>query len=78
MKTYHEKIFEEITQVIKDNLELIYNYDEEVLVNIRKYCHKNNHHRYKPLSYNQLICFTEEAIAEIINTPHLYDFRPLE
>ena len=78
MKTYHEKIFDEIVQIIKDNLELLYNYDDEALTNIRKYCYKNNHHKYNPLTYNQLIYFTEEAIAEITNMPYLYDFRPLE
>lgn len=78
MKTYHEKIFDEIMQIIKDNLELLYNYDDNSLTNIRNYCHKNNHHRYKSLTYNQLINFTEEAIVEITNTPYLYDFRPLE
>lgn len=78
MKTYHEKIFDEVIQIIKDNLELLYNYDEDALINIRKYCHQNNHNKYKPLTYTQLIYFTEEAIAELINTPYLYDFRPLE
>ncbi len=78
MKTYHEKLFDEITKLIKDNLELLYNYDDDALMNIRKYCNKKNHHRYKPLTYNELISFTEEAITEIINTPYLYDFRPLE
>ncbi len=78
MRTYHEKILDEIMQVIKDNLELLYNYDDDALINIRKYCYQNNHNKYKPLTYNQLICFTEEAIAELVNIPYLYDFRSLE
>lgn len=78
MKMYHEKLFDEVIQVIKDNLELLYNYDDNALPNIRKYCNKNNHRKYNPLTYTQLIYFTEEAIAELINTPYLYDFRPLE
>ena len=78
MKTYHEKIFDEIIQVIKDNLELMYNYDDDALPNIRKHCNKNNHRKYKPLTYNELIYFTEEVIAEIVNAPYLYDFRSLE
>ena len=78
MKTYHEKVFDEIMTVIKDNLELLYNYNDSALTNIKKYCHKNAHHKYKPLNYNQLIYFTEEVLSEIINTPYLYDFRPLE
>ena len=78
MKAYHEKIFDEIIQIIKDNLELLYNYNDEALLNIRKYSNQNAHQRYKELSYNNLIHFTEEAIAEIINAPYLYDFRSLE
>lgn len=78
MKAYHEKLFDEITKLIKDNLELLYNYDDDALMNIRKYCSKNNHRKYKPLDYNELIYYTEEAIAELVNTPYLYDFRPLE
>ena len=42
MKTYHEKIFNEIIQIIKDNLELLYNYNDDALTNIRKYCKENN------------------------------------
>ena len=78
MKTYHEKIFDEIIQIIKDNLELLYNYDEDSLINIRRYCKENNHRKYKSLTYNELICFMEEAIAELVNAPYIYDFRPLE
>ena len=78
MKTYHEKVFDEITKIIKDNLELLYNYNDEALINLKKHCNENADNKYKPLSYSQLIYFTEEAIAEIINTPYLYDFRPLE
>ena len=78
MKAYHEKLFDEIIQIIKDNLELLYNYDDNALIDIRKHCNKNNHQRYKPLTYNELIYYTEEAIAELVNVPYLYDFRPLE
>lgn len=78
MKAYHEKVFEEIVELIKNNLELLYNYNDNSLVNIRKYCHKNNHHWYKPVPYNELICFTEEALIEIRKAPYLYDFRNLE
>ena len=78
MKTYHEKLFDEIIQIIKDNLELLYNYDEDALINIRKYCHKNYKMKYKPLTNNELIYFTEEAIAELVNTPYLFDLRSLE
>lgn len=78
MKAYHKKIFEEITELIIDNLELLYNYNDNALNNIRKYCYKNDNHRYKPLPYNELVSFTKEAIVELFNAPYLYDFRDLE
>ena len=34
--------------------------------------------KYKPLTNNELIYFTEEAIAELVNTPYLFDLRSLE
>lgn len=78
MKTYHEKVLDEITEIIKNNLEIMYNFNDETLINLRKFCYKNAHQRYKPLEYSKLIFFTEEAIAEIINAPYLYDFRSLK
>ena len=78
MKEYHDKIFDEISRIIKDNLELLYNYNDDALLNIKEYCNINSNKKYKPLTYDQLVYFTEEAIAEIINTPNLYDFRSLE
>lgn len=59
----------------KNSLELMYNMNDDTLISLRDYCYKHAHHRYKPLEYNKLIFFTEEAIAEIINVPYLYDFR---
>lgn len=78
MQTYHRKIFKEITKLITDNLEILYNYNEEALVNLKKYCNKNNKRKYNPLTYNELIYYTEEAISELINTPYLYDLRSLD
>lgn len=78
MKEYHDKIFDEISRIIKDNLELLYNYNDDALLNIKKYCNINSNKKYQPLTYEQLVYFTEEAIAEIINAPNLYDFRSLE
>lgn len=78
MKQCHEQVFKEISQIIVDNLELLYNYNDEALINIRKYCLERTHKRYKPLDYITLIYFTEEALAELINTEFLYDFRDIE
>ena len=42
MKEYHDKIFDEISQIIKDNLELLYNYNDDALLNIKEYCNINS------------------------------------
>lgn len=78
MKAIHEKVFEEISVLILDNLELLYNYNDDTLLDIRKYCYENKHHRYKPLPYNILVSFTKKAMSELLSLPYLYDFRDLE
>lgn len=78
MKQYYEEVLDEIIKIIKDNLELIYKYDDDALKDIKEYCNKKEQHKYKPLSYNKLIYYTELAIAELVNAPNLYDFRSLE
>lgn len=78
MKEYYENMFDEILQMIKDNLELLYKYNEDALINIKEYCNKNNNKEYEPLDYIKLIYYTEEALAELINAPDLYDLRLLE
>lgn len=78
MREYYENMFDEILQMIKDNLELLYKYNEDALINIKEYCNKNNNKEYEPLDYIKLIYYTEEALAELINAPDLYDLRLLE
>lgn len=78
MKFYHEYVINEILEIIKDNLILKYNYDDNALINIRKYCYERAHKRYKKLDYQTLIYFVEEALAELINADFLYDFRDIE
>ena len=78
MKPMDEEVLDEIIKIIKDNLELIYKYDDDALLEIKEYCNKKEQYKYKPLSYNKLIYYTELAIAELVNAPNLYDFRSLE
>ncbi len=78
MKCYHEKIIDEILEILKNNLILIYNFHDHTLPNIREYCLDHVHTRYKHLDYGTLIYFTEEALTELINTDYLYDFRDIE
>lgn len=75
MKTYHEHVIDEIIELIKDNLILLYNYNDDALINMRKYCQTRDHKRYRHLDYSSLVYFTEEAIAELLNTDYFYDFR---
>ncbi len=78
MKTYHEKVFEEIANLIVDNLELLYNYNDNALINIRKYCYEHAHKKYVPLDNDTLIYFVEETLVELINCDFLYDFRDMD
>ena len=54
--------------MIKDHLILLYNYQEDALINIREYCTQRIHKNYQPLDYNTLASFTDEAIAKLANT----------
>ncbi len=78
MKSYYEYVIDDIMSLIRDNLILLYNYNEEALINIRKYCNEHSHKSYKPIDYYTLNYFTDEALAEIINCDFLYDFRDIE
>ena len=77
-KFWHEKIIDEIVKLIKDNLILIYNYDDYSLTKIRKCCLENYTKRYKPRPYKELVEYTKEAIKEIEKQEHMYDFRDIE
>lgn len=77
-KWYYEKIIDEILKLLKDNLILLYNYNEDALLDIKKYCKDKIHKRYIPLQYDDLIYFTEIALAELSYCDNLYDFRDLD
>ena len=77
-KPYYEKIVDEVLGMIKDNIHTYYNFNEDSFPNIKDYCKDKYHTRYKKLSYNQLLFFTEEILVDLINCPYLYDFRELE
>lgn len=77
MKKYHEELIDEIVKLISDNLNLLYKYDEDSLINLRKHCYKNYDKDYKSIPYIQLLGFVDEALADIFNAPYIYDFREL-
>ncbi len=47
MKSYHERVIDEVLEVMKDNLILLYNFNDDSLINIRNYCNDRLHTRYK-------------------------------
>ena len=74
-KVVCEKVIDEILEFIKLNLIYLYLFDDEALIYLRKYCNDNILKKDKELSYNDLVFFTEEVTAELINCDSLYDFR---
>lgn len=75
-----DEIIDEIATLFHDNLKLFLQNDE-YLVNLKKYCNDEGL-PYLPyltyLPYNYLIYFAEEALADLINVDHLYDFRDMD
>ncbi len=72
----YDAIIDEVTNLFKDNLKLlIYNATE--LINIKKYWREHDT-LVKPLTYNELISFAEEALEALIDMPEWYDFRDLD
>ena len=77
-KFYYEKVIDEILSMLKNNLIVLYNYNDESLLNLKKYCENKVHKKYKNLEYNNLVFFAEEALAELINCEYFYDFRDID
>ena len=77
-KCYYEKVIDEIILLLKNNLILFYNYNDQALLELKKYCQDKAHKRYKPIYYSDLVFFTEEALNELINCDYFYDFRDIE
>ena len=77
-KWYYEKVIDEIILLLKDNLILLYNYNNQALLELKKYCQDKAHKRYKPMHYRDLVFFAEEALSELINCDYFYDFRDID
>ena len=77
-KCYYEKVIDEIISLLKDNLIVLYNYNDQALLELKKFCEDKAHKRYKLLYYNDLVFFAEEALNELINCDYFYDFRDIE
>ena len=72
-------VIDEISNFIRDNIILLLRYNDDCLINIRKYCRKkSNEENIKILSYSKLLYFTEEVLGDLINTDYLYDLRDLD
>ena len=77
-KWYYEKVIDEIILLLKDNLILLYNYNDQALLELKKFCQDKAHKRYKPLCYSDLVFFAEKALNELINCDYFYDFRDMD
>ena len=77
-KCYYEKVIDEIILLLKDNLILLYNYNDQALLDLKKFCQNKAHKRYKPLCYSDLVFFAEKALNELINCDYFYDFRDID
>ena len=77
-KWYYEKVIDEIIVLLKDNLIVLYNYNDQALLELKNFCQNKIHKRYKPLCYDDLVFFTKEALYELINCNYFYDFRDMD
>ncbi len=76
MKNSYDVIIDDVTNLFKDNLKLLI-YNDTELINIKKYWREHDTLN-KPLTYNELVSFAEEALEALINMPEWYDFRDLD
>lgn len=76
-----DSILDIISTMIRDNLSLLL-LDDDALINLKEYCkHGYKKDKYRlpnSISYDKLVYFTEEAIADLINMNFWYDYRDLE
>lgn len=75
MKYDIDFILDEITNMLRNNLSLFL-LNDDYLINLKKYCLEEHNLSYIP--YDDLLYFTEEALADLINVDFLYDFRGIE
>jgi len=75
---YYAKAIDEIVEMIRENIYVYLSWSDETFLSLREYCNENYDNEYKSLNYNRLLSFTKEALDELINCHHLYDFRTLE
>ena len=68
-------LINQICNFIKDNLKLMLSFNDNYLINLRQFYQKNYDKTNLKMSYDELLFFTEEALADLINIPYLYDFR---
>lgn len=77
-KYYHEKLIDEIIEMIKTNLIIQYNCNDEVLINLRKHCQEQETDEYDSIPYEQLLSYVQETLVSLICSNYLYDFRSIE
>lgn len=75
MKYDIDFILDEITDMLRANLSLFL-YQDDYLINLKKYCKEEHTLSFTP--YYDLLYFTEEALADLVNADFLYDFRDID
>lgn len=73
-----DKIIDEIVEMIRANIIIYCNNSDQYFLSLKKYCKENYDKKYKSISYSKLLFYVEEALAELINCPYLYDCRDLD
>ena len=77
-KPISDILIDEISEMIKTNITIYYNNDDESFVELRRYCHEHYDEKFNDVDQQLLTFFVEIVLADLINCPFLYDFRALE
>ena len=72
-----EFIISEICTIIEDNLKMFLLSDNKLL-KMKFYCKDKIDCKYGSTPYDLIIEFVEEALLDLLNTEHLYDYRDIK
>ena len=72
-----EKVYNDIIDIIKENLWILMNNQDLCLNYIIEYC-KDEKNKNKIIDQSVITKFTEDALSALLNANFLYDFRNIE
>ncbi len=70
-------VINEISNFIKDNLQLLLRFNNYNMRYIKEYCIENDGNL-SPVPYDVLLYMTKHSINALLSEQYLYDFRDLE